>query len=347
MTAKWLLPLVLVLGMTATRAAGPTVTIDAASPSGKVSPLFYGLMTEEINHAYDGGLYAELVRNRAFLDDPATAAHWSVVQANGSTATMALDPGEPLNTAIGTSLRLNVAQASTGHVAGIANEGYWGIPVTPNTRYRASFCAKAAPGFTAPVAVSIQSDDGREAVRIDAADRQSNTHREGTLRPDRRSPRHGLVQPGVAVPADVHGSAARIPCGHHANDGRQQAEVPAFSRRQLPRGRSDRRPVRVEEDDWAAIGSPRAHGAMELSLDRRAWPPRIPALVRGHERRARAGGIRGLLAQGSARESGTGSRTIRAGRARRDRVRDGSGHVQMGIAACKGRPSGAVQADLR
>ena len=74
MTAKWPLPFVLVLGVTATRAAGPTVTIDTASPSGKVSPLFYGLMTEEINHAYDGGLYAELVRNRAFLDDAATAS---------------------------------------------------------------------------------------------------------------------------------------------------------------------------------------------------------------------------------------------------------------------------------
>ena len=161
MTAKWPLPFVLVLGVTAARTAGPTVTIDTASPSGKVSPLFYGLMTEEINHSYDGGLYAELVRNRAFLDDAATAAHWSLVQADGSTATMALDPKEPLNTMIGTSLRLNVTQASTGHAAGITNEGYWGIPVQPNTRYRASFYAKAAPGFTGPIAVSIQGDDGR------------------------------------------------------------------------------------------------------------------------------------------------------------------------------------------
>ena len=161
MTVKWPLPFVLALGLTATRAASPTVTIDAASPSGKVSPLFYGLMTEEINHAYDGGLYAELVRNRAFLDDAATAAHWSLVQADGSTAMMALDPKEPLNATIGTSLRLTVTQASTGHVAGITNEGYWGIPVQPNTRYPASFYAKAAPGFTGPVAVSIQSDDGR------------------------------------------------------------------------------------------------------------------------------------------------------------------------------------------
>jgi alpha-N-arabinofuranosidase len=161
MTAKWPLPFVLVLGVTLIRAAGPAVTIDTASPSGKVSPLFYGLMTEEINHSYDGGLYAELVRNRAFLDDAATPAHWSLVQADGSTATMALDPKEPLNGNIGASLRLNVTQASTGHAAGITNEGYWGIPVAPNTRYRASFYAKAAPGFTGPIAVSIQSDDGR------------------------------------------------------------------------------------------------------------------------------------------------------------------------------------------
>src|SRR6478752_3165123 len=161
MTAKWLVPFALVLGLTATRADGPTITIDTASPSGKVSPLFYGLMTEEINHAYDGGLYAELVQNRAFLDDPAAPAHWSIVQADGSTATMALDPKEPLNTTIGTSLRLDVTQASTGHAAGITNEGYWGIPVKPATRYTGSFYAKATQGFTGPVDVSIQSDDGR------------------------------------------------------------------------------------------------------------------------------------------------------------------------------------------
>jgi alpha-N-arabinofuranosidase len=43
---------------------------------------------------------------------------------------------------------------------GIANEGFWGIPVKPGTRYRASFYAKAAPGFTGPLTVSITSNDG-------------------------------------------------------------------------------------------------------------------------------------------------------------------------------------------
>ena len=161
MTRKWQLALPIALGLTSIRAAEPTIVINAASPSGKVSPLFYGLMTEEINHAYDGGLYAELVRNRAFLDDPASPAHWSVVQGEGAAATIALDPGEPLNDAIGTSLRLDVTQTSKDHAAGIANEGYWGIPVKPNTSYRATFYAKAARGFNGPITVSIQSNDGR------------------------------------------------------------------------------------------------------------------------------------------------------------------------------------------
>jgi alpha-N-arabinofuranosidase len=153
--------LLLVIGSTSGRAAGPTIAIDAASPAGKVSPLFYGLMTEEINHAYDGGLYAELVRNRAFLDDATSPVHWSIVQADGAAATIALDRGQPLNATIGTSLRLDVTKASQGHAAGVANEGYWGIPVRPRTRYRASLYARAAPGFEGPIAVSIQSNDGR------------------------------------------------------------------------------------------------------------------------------------------------------------------------------------------
>jgi len=142
------------------RRAEPTITIDATSPAAKVSPLLYGLMTEEINHSYDGGLYGELVHNRAFLDDKSKAAHWSLVQKDGATAKMALDPSTPLSDAIPTSLRLDVSQASAGHEAGIANEGYWGIPVRPKARYRASFFAKAAAGFTGSIVVSLQSDDG-------------------------------------------------------------------------------------------------------------------------------------------------------------------------------------------
>ncbi|MGB6392196.1 MAG: hypothetical protein WBF14_07515, partial [Candidatus Acidiferrales bacterium] len=42
------------------------LTIQMDKPISKVSPTLYGLMTEEINYSYDGGLYAEMVRNRTF-----------------------------------------------------------------------------------------------------------------------------------------------------------------------------------------------------------------------------------------------------------------------------------------
>src|SRR5215813_5340886 len=111
---KRILPFVLAVVLSSMRAAGPTVTIDAAAAAGKVSPLLYGLMTEEINHAYDGGLYAELVQNRAFLDDKTSPVRWSIVQNDGAAAKMALDPSTPLSAAIPTSLRVDVTQASRG-----------------------------------------------------------------------------------------------------------------------------------------------------------------------------------------------------------------------------------------
>ena len=46
------------------------MSLDFTKPGVAVSSTLYGLMTEEINYSYDGGLYGELIRNRAFLDDP-------------------------------------------------------------------------------------------------------------------------------------------------------------------------------------------------------------------------------------------------------------------------------------
>lgn len=142
-------------------AASPSFTVDATRSAGKVSPRLYGLMTEEINHSYDGGLYAELIQNRAFLDDAKSPAHWSVVNDSASAATIALDRANPLNDAIPTSLRLTVTQATKNHPAGVANSGFWGIPVHPKTPYRASLWAKAEGSFTGPLTVSIASEDGK------------------------------------------------------------------------------------------------------------------------------------------------------------------------------------------
>jgi alpha-N-arabinofuranosidase len=61
-------------------AQNPKLTLDLTKPGVTVSQQLYGLMTEEINHSYDGGLYGELIRNRVFKDNPNTPEAWSLVQ---------------------------------------------------------------------------------------------------------------------------------------------------------------------------------------------------------------------------------------------------------------------------
>src|SRR5215475_6757045 len=143
--------LIIVVTVLSSMAAGPVLTVDAGHPSGEVSPMLYGLMTEEINHSYDGGLYAELIRNRAFLDNANTPVNWSVVEDDGAQASITLDPTHPFNEALKTSLRVTVNRADKDHVAGVANSGYWGIPVQPRTRYRVSLIARADSNFSGPI----------------------------------------------------------------------------------------------------------------------------------------------------------------------------------------------------
>ncbi|HEU6449766.1 MAG TPA: alpha-L-arabinofuranosidase C-terminal domain-containing protein [Verrucomicrobiae bacterium] len=135
--------------------AVPTLQIDAGKVTGKASPTLYGLMTEEINYSYEGGLYGELIRNRSFKADPAKAIYWDAIRS-----AISLDKSQPLNSALDVSLKVDVSKASKNSPAGIANGGYWGIPVRPKTTYHASFYAKGSH-FSGPLTVAIESNDGK------------------------------------------------------------------------------------------------------------------------------------------------------------------------------------------
>ncbi len=169
-----------ITGFSQTNAPVPVIQVQADKVTAKMPPTFYGLMTEEINYSYEGGLYGELIRNCTFKEDaiqpnikantydpakyypasyPAGRAprFWSSVGG----ATLVLDASTPLNDALNVSLKLDAATASKTSPAGVANGGYWGIPVQPKTTYKVSFYARAAPGFSGPLTASIESTNGK------------------------------------------------------------------------------------------------------------------------------------------------------------------------------------------
>ncbi|HEY1661674.1 MAG TPA: alpha-L-arabinofuranosidase C-terminal domain-containing protein [Verrucomicrobiae bacterium] len=148
-----------------------SLTIHVDQPGIKINPMIFGLMTEEINHSYDGGLYAEMIANRNFKEGPALfttgpiANHWSLVTNGSAQASITLDDNDPVNTnALILSLRLDVAKADSRDLAGIANEGYWGIAIRPNTEYHVSFYARSDRQFRGPLRVDIETADGSQVI---------------------------------------------------------------------------------------------------------------------------------------------------------------------------------------
>ena len=137
--------------------AAPHLAIDTSDIVHPVSPTLYGMMTEEINHSYDGGLYAEQIQNRTFRADWAGISHWDLVRRGEAKASMAIDKTNGPSTALPYSMELTVDAASVGNEAGVSNSGFWGINAQPHTLYRGSFYAHVdvAPG---PVTVQLVND---------------------------------------------------------------------------------------------------------------------------------------------------------------------------------------------
>ncbi|KQV47940.1 hypothetical protein ASC95_18325 [Pelomonas sp. Root1217] len=146
-------------------AATPTITIAADRVKARINPDLYGLMTEEINFAYEGGLYGELIRNRSFKGEAGYAyqaeepVYWSPIGA----AQIELDKKQKLNDALDLSLALTIKSATAQQPAGLRNPGYWGIAVKPDTTYKVSFYAKAE-GDVGPLTVSLAKASGAAIV---------------------------------------------------------------------------------------------------------------------------------------------------------------------------------------
>jgi alpha-N-arabinofuranosidase len=142
-----------------TPAAKPAqLTVDASKIVTPVSPMLYGMMTEEINHAFDGGLYAELLQNRTFRPSWMGVEHWDLVRKGDATAEMTPDKTTGPSAALSTSVKLAVKTASAGNEAGIANSGYWGIPLRARTTYKGSFYAKTDDAAIGPVTARLIND---------------------------------------------------------------------------------------------------------------------------------------------------------------------------------------------
>ncbi|KAJ5390994.1 aspartate-semialdehyde dehydrogenase-like protein [Penicillium cataractarum] len=119
------------------------LTLDIASSGGnQSSPLLYGLLYEDIYHSGDGGLYGEMLRNRAFQGSSSGGAaslarntdYWHPI----GSVSLAIDTSAPVvSSTLPYHMRMDVPAGTTGTV-GFYNEGFWGFDVDATKRYIAS-----------------------------------------------------------------------------------------------------------------------------------------------------------------------------------------------------------------
>ncbi|MBR2203771.1 MAG: carbohydrate binding domain-containing protein [Prevotella sp.] len=147
---KILLSLALSLPLLANAQANE-MTVKVSKPGAKIQNTMYGIFFEDINYAADGGLYAEMIKNRSF-EFPQNLMGWIPF---GKFQVM--DQGGPFDKNPH-YLRLS----DPGHVhkrTGVENEGFFGVAVKKGETYRFSLYARCPEGGDGKLYVQLVDND--------------------------------------------------------------------------------------------------------------------------------------------------------------------------------------------
>jgi alpha-L-arabinofuranosidase len=123
------------------------LVIGTKKPVAEIQPTMYGLFFEDINYAADGGLYAELVKNRSF-EFPQNLAGWKTF---GNVRLLGDGPFDR------NPHYIRLSDPGHGHKkTGVENEGFFGIGVRKGEKYRFSVWARVAGGDGATARIRVE-----------------------------------------------------------------------------------------------------------------------------------------------------------------------------------------------
>lgn len=132
-----------------------TVTIQTDQPGARINPAMWGLFFEDINLGADGGLYAELVKNRSF-EFPDAMMGWHKLSPSKARGTVAIRTENPFNARNPRYLRI----ASEGKdLFGVSNEGFRGMGVREGEAYHFSAQIRNVSG-NARLRIELYSSGG-------------------------------------------------------------------------------------------------------------------------------------------------------------------------------------------
>jgi alpha-N-arabinofuranosidase len=132
-----------------------SITIQTGRPGARINRAMWGIFFEDINFGADGGLYAELVKNRSF-EFPDPLMGWTKISPSLARGELSIQDDEPFDAASPHSLRI---QSEGTAPFGVANEGFRGIGVLERETYDFSARIRGVSG-TPAVKIQLYGADG-------------------------------------------------------------------------------------------------------------------------------------------------------------------------------------------
>jgi alpha-L-arabinofuranosidase len=173
--------------------AADILVVRAGAPGAKISPTMWGVLIEDMNFTADGGLYAELVKNRGF-EFPEPLMGWK----GSSPDAVEILTESPFNAVNAHYLRIKAG--------GVSNEGFRGIGVRQAESYVFSAQVRAVTGRPA-LRVELVGGEGRTLADVRLAGFTGQWRKyTGTLRPTTTEPKARLdlrVEGAGAVDLDM------------------------------------------------------------------------------------------------------------------------------------------------
>ena len=149
-----LLLLSILLGTQLTVAQTHNISVEVKKQGSPIQSTMYGIFFEDINYGADGGLYAEMIKNRSF-EFPQSLLGWTTfgnVEVRTDGAPFENNPHY---------VRLSYAGHDEKHT-GMDNEGFFGVSVKQDADYRFSVWARIPQNTTS------------ESFRVELVDEYSN-----------------------------------------------------------------------------------------------------------------------------------------------------------------------------
>ena len=132
-----------------------TITIHADKKGAEVSPTMWGLFFEDINFAADGGIYAEMVKNRSFEFNLPFMGWRRLMGRTPLGRVDVLNSGKPNNPRY-----IQIVNNSSDSAVGLQNEGFRGMGVQAGAAYNFSVLAKKAGTTTPTLEIELLNSKG-------------------------------------------------------------------------------------------------------------------------------------------------------------------------------------------